>query len=264
MKLRIRLPKTAAVQEFVLDDDTPWIQLLMILSSQLNTSPNNLKLLGGFPPRPIAPDDELLMLSTVVRDGDMLTVQVGEAAVIKQGATDGKYVPPADDRALFFRRTMPGDNSCLFHACAYILKDKSRTLGPALRQECADVVLANPGKFTTSLLGQPPSQYVQWIRQPTSWGGGMELMVLSFLYQTEIIALDIESGTMQRFGETEGYSVRGFVVYTGNHYDAIGVSNPLKSSGLDRDDQVLFNPRDDKILERAVRFVREECKGARR
>lgn len=259
MKLRIRWPKTTAVEEITLDDDTPWIQLPLLVSARIGTSPANVRILSGFPPRVIVPEDEISMISTVLRDGDMLTIQIGEG-LVKQGSTDGKYVPPADDRGVFFRRSMPGDNSCLFHSCAYILKDKSRSLGPELRRECAEVVLANPEKFTTALLGQPPAHYASWILQPSSWGGAVELMILAFVYQTEIIALDIESGTVQRFGETEGYSVRGFVVYTGKHYDAIGVSNPLKSGGSDRDDQVLFNPRDDRILERAVRFAHEECR----
>jgi ubiquitin thioesterase OTU1 len=258
MKLRVRWPKVPTIEEIDLDDDTPWIQLVLLLASRIGTAPHNVKVLSGFPPRPVLPDDELCMLMNLFKNGDMITVQVGEG-IVKQGSTDGKYVPPADERGIFFRRNVPGDNSCLFHSCAYILKDKSRTLGPSLRQECAEVVVANRERFTAALLGQPPAQYAEWILKPTSWGGAVELMILSFVYQTEIIALDIESGTMQRFGETEGYSVRGFVVYTGKHYDAIGVSNPIQSGNSERDDQVLFNPRDDRILERAIRFVKEEC-----
>lgn len=256
MKLRLRLPGQG-VSEISLDDDCPWIQLLLAVSEKLNgISPYRLKVMGGgFPPRAIQPADELEMLCTLVRDGDMLTVQVGDASV-KQGMTDGKYVPPSNDRTVFVRRTVPGDNSCLFHACAYVLKDKSRSLGPSLRQECAEVVLANPQKYDAALLGQPPRDYVDWILRPTSWGGAIELSILSFLYQTEIIALDLESATMQRFGEGENYSLRAFVVYTGKHFDAIGVANPLSASS-ERDDQVLFNPRDEKVFQRAVRFVQE-------
>lgn len=257
MKIRVRLP--SGVKELDLDADAPWIQFLLMLSDLCGgCSPYALKVLSGFPPKTLQPESEVEMVSALLRDGEMVTVQKGEAQV-RQGSTDGKYVPPADDRAVFVRRTMPSDNSCLFHACAYLLHDKSRTEGPNLRKKCAEIVLANPDKFTTALLGQPPALYAQWLLQPTSWGGAIELMILSFLSQTEIIALDIESGRMERFGEMENFSVRGFVVYTGKHYDAIAMANPF-ATAHERDDQVLFNPRDDKVLQRAIRFVKEECK----
>lgn len=264
MKLRLRLPKVSGPpKELDLDGETPWLQLLQIIEQESGIPHMRIKLLGGFPPRPIQPaeGDDFAMISTLFKDGELLNVQEG-AAVVRQGSTDGKYVPPSADKQVFVRRRMPGDNSCLFHAVSYLVNNKSREGGPKLRQECADAVLANPDTFTTALLGQSPQSYAAWVRQPTSWGGAIELMILSFLYQTEIIALDLQGGTVQRFGETKNYSVRGFVVYTGDHYDAIGVVNATNGGqlggGRESDDQVLFNPRDEKVLQRAIQFVAEE------
>jgi ubiquitin thioesterase OTU1 len=214
--------------------------------------------LTGFPPKPIQADETALLV-TIFKENDTIIVQKGEA-MVKQGSTDGKYVAPSSDRATFVRRRMPSDNSCLFHAAAYVLRNKSRTDGPALRRECADTVLANKDVFNSTLLGRSPADYVQWLREPTSWGGMIELVVLSFLFQTEIVALDIQSARMERVGSDRNYVTRCFVVFTGNHYDAIAMSENHLGNGAEGDDQVLFNSRDQRVLDQAVRFVKSECK----
>ena len=257
MKLRLRLPTQREPKDIEIDDDTACGLLPFIVEAECHIPATNMRLLSGFPPKPLSADESVLVRA-VLRDNDVLIVQAGEA-IVKQGSTDGKYVAPSSDKAIFVRRRVPGDNSCLFHAAAYVLRNKSRTDGPALRQECADVVLANRDVFTASILGQNPVDYAQWLRQKTSWGGQIELVVLSFLFQTEIVALDLQSSRMERVGEGKSYATRVFLVYTGNHYDAIAMSNPM-TGGSEQDDQVMFNARDQRVLDQAVKFVKYECK----
>jgi ubiquitin thioesterase OTU1 len=257
MKLRLRLPNQKEPKQIEVEDDTAYGLFLFIVENEAHIPAAALRLLTGFPPKAIAAED-VTLVSSFLRDNDVIIVQKGEA-IVKQGSTDGKYIAPSSDRATFVRRRVPGDNSCLFHAAAYVLRNKSRTDGPALRQECADVVLANRELFTATLLGRPPAEYVQWLRQPTSWGGQIELIVLSFLFQTEIVALDLQSSRMERIGEDKNYATRSFVVYTGNHYDAIAMSVSALG-GAEHDDQVMFNSRDQRVLDQAVRFVQFECK----
>lgn len=257
MKLRLRLPAVKDPKEIEVENDTAFGLFLFIVEAESQIPSQALRLLTGFPPKPIVAGDTTL-LSTILRDNDTVIVQKGEA-IVKQGSTDGKYIAPSNDRATFVRRRCPGDNSCLFHAAAYVLKNKSRTDGPALRQECADIVLANREVFNATLLGRSPQDYVQWLRQPTSWGGQIELLVLSFLFQTELVALDLQSARFERIGQDKGYATRVFVVYTGNHYDAIGMAVSAMG-GSEKDDQVMFNSRDQRVLDQAVRFVQFECK----
>lgn len=95
--------------------------------------------------------------------------------------------------------------------------------------------------------------------QRDSWGGAIELDIAAFLYQTEIISLDTQSNRIDRFGLSEGYTTRAFVVYTGNHFDALAVTHPL-TQAMEKDDQVLFNPRDERVMTNAEHYVRYECK----
>ncbi|EKG04279.1 hypothetical protein TCSYLVIO_004666 [Trypanosoma cruzi] len=256
MKFRLRLPNSSQPVTFDVEETTPWIAFLHGVESRSGIVKERLRILSGYPPRVVDAADADLV-GSLFRQGDTLIVQEGEATVVR-GLTRGRYVPPAHVKWHFVRRICPSDNSCLFHAAAYVLREKSRTDGPKLREECAAVVLANPDYFNELLLERPNSEYVQWIRQPTSWGGAIELIILSFLAQTEIIALDLESARMERFGQDMEYTVRAFVVYTGRHYDAIAM-NPMYNSPRENEDQVLFNVRDEGVIARAERFVLEEA-----
>lgn len=254
--IRVRLPKSSAPKELTLDPEAPWIGVLYELEAMSDIPVSKLRVLSGFPPKPVEAADTATIAELKLRNNDTLIVQEGEARV-QLGNTGQRYVPPAPEKAHFTRRICPADNSCMFHACAYILRNRSRTDGPQLREECVQAVLSRPDVFNAALLGQPPLAYAAWLQRKDAWGGAIELMILSNLYETEIIALDLESSRMERFGESKGYSVRGFVVYTGNHYDCIAM-NPMFNSPYEKDDQVLFNTRDGQVVERAKRFVREE------
>lgn len=233
---------------------------------------DEMAFLAGFPPKPVTAKEDVT-LSTLFKDGEMLILQRRSASadsLIRRGTTDGKYVPPCDERGVFVRRAMPGDNSCLFHAAAYILQEKTRgkEAAAALRAQCAEAVAANPSKFTTAILGMPNRQYCEWIMNPNTWGGAIELHILSFLFQTEIIALDVKSHRMENFGRECGYTTRGYVVYTGDHYDAMAMTRSQGGvstmGGLDRDDQVLFNPRDTRAADAADAFIASERRAKER
>lgn len=256
IKFRLRLPNTSMPVELEIEGSTSWGSFLQTVEDYSCIKKECLRILTGYPPRAVeaASDDSV---GTLVRSGDSLIVQEGEAKVLR-GVAKGLYVPPANDKWHFTRRVCPSDNSCLFHAAAYVLRNKSRTEGPKLREECASIVQAHDDFFTELLLERPNHEYVEWIRRPTSWGGAVELVILSFLTQTEIIALDLESVRMQRFGHDKDYTVRAFLVYTGKHYDAIAL-NAMYNSPMESEDQVLFNVRDEFLISRAERFVREEA-----
>jgi ubiquitin thioesterase OTU1 len=257
MKFRVRLPGDPAPREFEIDGDVELGVLPIALESQFHVLKENqqMAILGGFPPKRLDladADSVARKLSAVFRNGDMLTVQV-EAAnatgpVVKRGHTDGKYVPPIDDRnAMLVRHVVPGDNSCLFHSLGWILNEPAAKL----RAQVSEGVLGNPDKFTTAFLGSPPRQYAEWILNPDSWGGAIEIQLLSFVFQMELVVLDTTSKRLQQFGQEHGFTTRGFIIYTGNHYDGAGVGSSTGGGSLQR----VFGAQDEKPLGLAKRYL---------
>ncbi|CAD2213218.1 OTU-like cysteine protease, putative [Angomonas deanei] len=255
LKLRLRTPGSQAPQTLEVDETSPLILLLTEIENLTNIPQPKIKLLTGFPPKPLAINPEATLKECNIRNNDMIIVQEGEATVVEAAHTGKKYVPPVGDKFHFTRRVCPADNSCLFHACAYVLHDKSRSDGPLMRQKCLEAILSKPDMFNETTLGMSAKSYATIMANPNNWGGGIELEILSMLYETEIFALDLQSSTIQKFGTDRDYSVRAFLVYTGNHYDCIAM-NPNYNS-VESDDVVLFNTRDDVVLRRAVQFVKD-------
>nr|CAJ2482513.1 unnamed protein product [Leishmania braziliensis] len=256
LSVRIRTPKTSTPVQVELNSSGTWGEAATLLSQKSGIALERLRVLAGFPPKAVELSASSPLSALMLRVNDMLIVQEGEARVLL-GNTGQRYVPPAPEKAHFTRRRCPADNSCLFHACAYVLHDKSRTEGPQIRQECVKAVLDHPEMFNRNTLGMDPVAYAMWLSGKDSWGGAIELEILSFLYQTEIFALDLQSVSLQHFGTGMGYTVRAFLVYTGNHYDCIAM-NPVYNSPSEHEDQTLFNSRDENVLARAKRFVAEE------
>lgn len=43
-------------------------------------------------------------------------------------------------------------------------------------------------------------KYIQWIQKPNSWGGAIELAILSSYFQVEIDSIDVQTGRIDKFG----------------------------------------------------------------
>jgi ubiquitin thioesterase OTU1 len=90
-----------------------------------------------------------------------------------------------------------------------------------LRKIVAREILDKPDEYCEIVLGKPPKEYVDWIRRDQSWGGAIELRILSEYYATEIVIVNAQTATLTRFGEDKNYEQRIFVYYDGIHYDGI-------------------------------------------
>jgi hypothetical protein len=64
---------------------------------------------------------------------------------------------------------------------------------PMCRQVIADAVLADPYEWNEAVLGKAPAEYCAWIRDPSRWGGAIELSILSRHLGREIAAFDIQT-----------------------------------------------------------------------
>jgi ubiquitin thioesterase OTU1 len=261
MKLRLRLPGDPNAQTVELPDDTLVKELNKALAEKVGQPPEAFDILFGIPPKRIN-QQPAEFLDKMIKDafgprGEVLVIQPASAdgqSTIKRGHTDGKYIPPIETRnTIFVKHDVPGDNSCLFHSMGWILDMKA----PELRKLVADTVVANPEKYTQAFLGSHPRTYAQWIQDPNSWGGAIEIDLLSFTFATEICVLDMTSKKPQIFGQQYGFTTRSFVVYTGNHYDAAGVGD-----SMDGGHKLMkqFNSRDKRPMEIAEDYLQGRIK----
>lgn len=163
--------------------------------------------------------------------------------------------PIVDPEGFMVRRVVNADNSCLFHSISYAFQQPPR-VSQALRTAVAQAVLADPTIYSEAFLGRPTSEYAAWIQESTSWGGQIDLSILSQLLQTEIVALDIIRNRHDIYGTEANYKRRIYVIYDGIHYDAVAYCfDPQLPPDMDTRQ---FSPDDIIVLERAKDLCAQE------
>jgi hypothetical protein len=87
-------------------------------------------------------------------------------------------------------RVMPSDNSCLFTAFGGALPEQI----PAqrLRRMMADYIEEHRDVYSEAILGSKPEQYCRSIQDPDRWGGGIELSILSTIFNIQICTYDVQ------------------------------------------------------------------------
>lgn len=75
---------------------------------------------------------------------------------------------------------------------ALSLENPSRVL----RDKVADYILAHPGKYSEVILGDNPQRYTTRMRQMDTWGGAIELSILSDIYDVEISSIDVKASIL--------------------------------------------------------------------
>ncbi|KAM3422458.1 hypothetical protein BST61_g2806 [Cercospora zeina] len=144
----------------------------------------------------------------------------------RKPATDPTIEPPEIPvphlEGVMVLRVMPDDNSCLFRALS------SAILGPTLdgmtelRSAVAQEIQASPTIYTSTILEKAPDDYCRWIQREDSWGGGIELSILSQKFDIEICSIDVQTLRVDKFNE--GKPTRCILVYSGIHYDVCAVT----------------------------------------
>lgn len=85
---------------------------------------------------------------------------------------------------------MPSDNSCLFTAFGGALPEQ--IAAQRLRQMMADYIMAHSDVYTEAVLGCSPGSYCHGIQDPERWGGGIELSILSTVFDLQICTYDVQ------------------------------------------------------------------------
>ncbi len=179
---------------------------MRLVAERTGVAAARLELLSGFPPKrlDVSSHDAVAAVTLGLRSGDsLLAVEAsgGAASEAPAGGAGGAAAPPAPSAAAaaapptsgaaldsvcfadgsgfaLQRRIMASDNSCLFNAVAYVVS-QSRSSAPELRRAIADAVAADAEEFSEAFLGKPNAEYCAWIQEKDSWGGAIELSVLS-------------------------------------------------------------------------------------
>jgi ubiquitin thioesterase OTU1 len=89
----------------------------------------------------------------------------------------------------------------------------------------------DPERFNDATLGRPVDEYCAWITRANryvfekenttdnSWGGEIELAVLSEYFKIGIDCVDVKTQHVYSYGES--YPTRCILIYSGIHYDAL-------------------------------------------
>ncbi|KAF4539488.1 Ovarian tumor otubain [Lasiodiplodia theobromae] len=161
-------------------------------------------------------------------------------------------VPEADGTLIL--RVMPDDNSCLFRAVGSAVLGEGIDAMRELRGIVASAVQNNPIDYNEAVLQKSPDDYCRWIQRDDSWGGEIELNILSQHFGIEICSIDVQSLHVYRYNE--GKPKRCILVYSGIHYDTIAL-NPSSPPHTKADmppevDIKQFDSIDDVILTKAL------------
>lgn len=175
----------------------------------------------------------------------------------ESSADDPPEVPSPDHAGTFVLRVMPDDNSCLFRAVGAAVMGDMDTM-VELRSIVAGAIQSNPTEYTAAILGKNPDDYCKWIQNEDSWGGAIELKILSDYFNIEICSIDVQ--TLHMFQFNEGAPTRCIVVYSGIHYDvlALSPSDPpyTHADPLAQIDTKIFEAVDPVVLEKAKEVCR--------
>jgi ubiquitin thioesterase OTU1 len=273
MRLRVRHPNGQLVisdtshPTLCNNESSTLAELQRIFAIEIPLAVELQQLLVGYPPREIVTstanngdDDDQLLSEIGIVSGETVIVRAREVAVGDcsstnsssgnsgtnsssssssniscSDATTSPSVPLTDGRYVV-RRVIADDNSCCFNAVSYCLDHRNRQGAPLLRQVVASIIASNTDKYTSAFLGGKSNQeYVSWIMESTKWAGGIELDIMAQYYSTLIVVVNVQTGTVYRFGEghVPRHKQQCVLLHTGIHYDSVAVTAILPNDGND-------------------------------
>eukprot|EP00475_Leptophrys_vorax_P006186 TRINITY_DN1379_c0_g1_i1.p1 TRINITY_DN1379_c0_g1~~TRINITY_DN1379_c0_g1_i1.p1 ORF type:complete len:404 (+),score=109.62 TRINITY_DN1379_c0_g1_i1:1158-2369(+) len=263
-RLQVVGPDRRRVVVSSLSADSTLGDLQGVIAEELKIAVEEQAVFSGFPPKEVDLADPSVTLGSLgFKSGESFSVKLSgqvSKGVIKGEGSDVIFTIPKNTSGHMVRRDMPPDNSCLFHSVAYTCCDKATDKADEMRQIAIDEVLAKPRVFTAQVLEQDPRSYVRWLSDPKVWGGAIELQVFAEHFETEIVSFDYKYLREDHFGAGKDYKKRVFLIYTGQHYDAMAWVAGASSSK----DKVVFSTKDEYAWKRARDYVEslhaEACK----
>lgn len=124
-----------------------------------------------------------------------------------------------------------------------------------LRGLIASTIQDNPDLYNDAVLGMKRDTYCSKINRADTWGGEIELAILSDHFKVAIRNIDCKTGHVYSYGDDFNQVI--YIVYSGIHYDAIALS-PAENAPAEWD-QTQFSA-DDTIIEKAAQELVTELR----
>lgn len=271
--IRLRT-KSGMLRLQTLNSLSTFTELKKAISEKTEIDSGLLKIMNGYPPSILTSSNETATLDSLLfKDGELLTIEqladkspsVLASSSNKTTNTDSKNISSEIQQiskvlgtstnttnslknGIMHRKVVPANNSCLFTSIYYVMENGSLNLDcqKSMREHIARTVKNDPTTFNEAILGKQNEAYCNWIKDSSSWGGCIELMVLSKYYKKEICVADIRTGRIDRFGEDQNYLTRVFIIYDGIHFD------PLYLLQNNKNIQTIFSTQDDIVMSQAA------------
>lgn len=169
-----------------------------------------------------------------------------------RGSQDSTLPPEVrvPDRGVLVLRVQPDDNSCLFRAIGYLCM-RTEYAVEELRALIASTIQAKPDDYNDAVLGMKRDLYCTKMNSSDTWGGEIEMKILSDYFTVQIASIDCKTGHIYRYGEMYNQCI--YIVYSGIHYDALALS-PTENAPPDWD-QTQFESYDKVVEQSAITLV---------
>jgi len=262
LKLSVRWP--SGREKLVVEKSSSLHALQETICTMTQIPAKRQRLLCGFPPAPIVADGSAALSELSLMSGDMVTVEETAAEESPpnqdlQKAEASKQLGPdvcascLDGQLV--KRVVDADNSCLFNSIGYVLQNKNRQAATELREIVAQAIASATEEYSEAVLGRPNGEYCTWIRSSQSWGGEIELSILTKHFQTEIDVISIANLHLYRYGEGAGYNSRALLLYDGIHYDALALQ-PTPDADEDFDKTVFDVATEGSVIDGALTIAK--------
>lgn len=268
MTFRLQI-KTRNGRRVVLDQLNPnstLKELKSLFSKVTAIHVNSMKILHGFPPKPLnSASDSDTLCSLSLRSGDTLIIEEYKDIISDPSADKSRYKRPVlscNINGILTSKTVPADNSCLFTSIDFVMENGKRInleSGKTLRRVIAQAVASEPDLYNPGFLEKSNSEYCAWISDSRSWGGAIEVSILADHFQIEIDVINAQTGRIDMFGEDKKFSQRVFLLYSGVHYDPVVLENFDGTVII----QTKFDVKDEEILVQALE-IGEEVKASQK
>jgi ubiquitin thioesterase OTU1 len=199
------------------------IQELLKDKLNITTKPEDISIRLGFPPKTIEGTeyDEKTIATLGISNNDLIRLTLlnpPSKTTTESNPNGSENKENLSTNHILYRKIIPADNSCLFNAINYAMNNVIDQ--PEIMRELIAVeITSNPDIYSASILEKEPFDYCEWIMSPDTWGGGIELSILSKCFQVRLAVVDINNLTIEYFGE--GYSNIIYLLYDGIHYDVL-------------------------------------------
>ncbi|KAK2915390.1 hypothetical protein Q8A73_005984 [Channa argus] len=214
------------------------------------------KIMVGYPPSSLdLRNGDAHLKDYPIKSGDTLIVEEEKNKPKSQAHPAVTKAPCLEASPMLARRVVPADNSCLFTSVYYVVEGGvyDTACVPEMRGLIAQIVSSDPAAYSEAVLGKSNEEYCSWIKRDDTWGGAIEVSILSKFYQCEICVVDTQTVRVDRFGEDAGYHKRVLLIYDGIHYDPL----QKQTLGSDAPPQTIFSTTDDVILAQALELADE-------